>query len=191
MDIGIEQKLLGTIDVDALRDKILEQEEVAWTEQAVRQQSYEVHQDTESIVMLFCDEEWPEGQIYKEAGWDRIADVAQPVIDDIIETYYEPGGTVLRAMAAKLKAKGRIRPHRDTLKSFGMGHRIHIPITSSEFVRFTIGGKPYAFKPGNIYELNNQMTHSVVNMGDEDRITFIFDYVPVSEMEKIAENGSE
>jgi hypothetical protein len=191
MDIGIEQKLLGTIDVDALRDKILEQEEVAWTEQAVRQQSYEVHQDTESIVMLFCDEEWPEGQIYKEAGWDRIADVAQPIIDNIIETYYEPGGTVLRAMAAKLKAKGRIRPHRDTLKSFSMGHRIHIPITSSEFVRFTIGGKPYAFKPGNIYELNNQMTHSVVNMGDEDRITFIFDYVPVSEMEKIAENGSE
>lgn len=191
MDIGVEQKLLGKIDIDALRDSILSQDDAAWQEQALRQQNYEVHKDTESIVMLFCDEEWPEGEIYKEAGWDRIADVAQPMIDDIIDTYYQPGGTVLRAMAAKLKANGRIRPHRDSLRSFGMGHRIHIPITSSEFVRFTIGGKPYAFEPGNVYELNNQLTHSVVNMGNEDRITFIFDYVPVSEMEKIAENGSE
>ena len=181
MDIGVEQKHLGTFDVTALRDKILAQDEVAWTEQALRQQSYEVHKDTESIVMLFCDEEWPDGEIYREAGWDRLADVAQPIIDDIIATYYEPGGTLLRAMAAKLKANGRITPHRDTLESFGMGHRIHIPITSSEFVRFTIAGKPFAFEPGNVYELNNRLTHSVVNMGDEDRITFIFDYVPASE----------
>jgi hypothetical protein len=182
MDIGVEQKHLGTLDVSALRDKILAQDDVAWTEQALRQQNYEVHQDTESIVMLFCDESWPEGEIYREAGWERLVDVAQPVIDDIIATYYEPGGTVLRAMAAKLKANGRIQPHRDTLKSFGMGHRIHIPITTSEFVRFTIGGKPFAFEPGNVYELNNRLTHSVVNMGDEDRITFIFDYVPASEI---------
>ncbi len=181
MDIGVEQKHLGVLDVSELREKILEQDEIAWTEQALRQQVYEVHQDTESIVMLFCDEEWPDGEIYREAGWDRLADVAQPIIDDIIATYYEPGGTVLRAMAAKLKANGRITPHRDTLKSFGMGHRIHIPITSSEFVRFTIAGKPFAFEPGNVYELNNRLTHSVVNMGDEDRITFIFDYVPASE----------
>jgi hypothetical protein len=181
MDIGVAQKHLGALDVSGLRDKILEQDELAWREQPLRQQIYEVHQDTESIVMLFCDESWPEGEIYREAGWDCLAEVANPIIDNIIETYYEPGGTVLRAMAAKLKANGRIRPHRDTLKSFGMGHRIHIPITSSEFVRFTIGGKPFAFEPGNVYELNNQLMHSVVNMGNEDRITFIFDYVPVSE----------
>lgn len=187
MDIGVEQKHLGTLDVSALRDEILAQDEVAWTEQALRQQNYEVHQDTESIVMLFCDESWPKGEIYREAGWGRLAEVAQPVIDDIIATYYKPGGIVLRAMAAKLKASGRIRPHRDILKSFGIGHRIHIPITSSEFVRFTIGGKPFAFEPGNVYELNNQLIHSVVNLGDEDRITFIFDYVPANELEKLAE----
>lgn len=192
MDIGVEQKLLGQIDIAALRAAILSQDDLAWQEQALRQQHYEVHKDTESIVMLFCDEEWPEsGDVYKEAGWDRLAAVAQPVIDNIIETYYKPGGKVLRAMAAKLKAKGRITPHRDTLKSFGMGHRIHIPITSSEFVRFTIDGKPFAFEPGKVYELNNQLVHSVVNLGDEDRITFIFDYVPVSELQKIEADDGE
>jgi hypothetical protein len=178
MDIGVEQKCLGQVDIGPLRDQILAQPPAAWREQLSRQQTYEVHRDTESIVMLFCEESWPDGEIYREPGWDRLADVAMPLINSIIDTWYEPGGTILRAMAAKLKVNGRIRPHRDTLRSFRMGHRIHIPITSSEYVRFTIAGKPYAFEPGNVYELNNQMVHSVVNMGDEDRITFIFDYVP-------------
>ena len=178
MDIGVEQKCLGRMDISALRDKILAQPAVAWQEQLSRQQTYEVHRDTESIVMLFCDEAWPDGEIYREPGWERLQDVAMPLINKVIQTWYQPGGIVLRAMAAKLKVNGRIRPHRDTLKSFRMGHRIHIPITSSEYVRFTIAGKPFAFEPGSVYELNNQMVHSVVNMGDEDRITFIFDYVP-------------
>ena len=180
MDIGVEQKCLGQIDISALRDAILAQPPVAWQEQLSRQQTYEVHRDTESIVLLFCEESWPDGEIYREPGWDRLADVALPLINKVIETWYEPGGTILRITAAKLKVNGRIRPHRDTLRSFRMGHRVHIPITSSEYVRFTIAGKPFAFEPGNVYELNNQLVHSVVNMGDEDRITFIFDYVPAS-----------
>ena len=41
-----------------------------------------------------------------------------------------------------------------------------------------IDGRPYQFKVGQAYELNNQLRHSVANKGAEDRITFIFDYVP-------------
>jgi hypothetical protein len=178
MDIAVAQKCLGEVDVAALRARILAQEPEAWREQLLRQQVYEVHRDTESIVMLFCDEKWPDGEIYKEAGWNRLADVAMPLIDHIIATYYQPGGTLLRAMAAKLKGGGRIRPHKDALRSFHMGHRIHVPITTSPAVRFIIDGRPYRFSVGNAYELNNQKKHSVMNLGDEDRITFIFDYVP-------------
>ena len=178
MDIGVEQRCLGAIDISALSKRILSQDEVAWREQLLRQQTYEVHRDTESIVMLFCDESWPKGEIYRDSGWDRLADVAEPFIDNIINTYYAPGGTLLRAMAAKLKAQGNIPSHRDTLRSFHMGHRIHVPITTNPGVRYTIGGKPFQFEVGKAYELNNQMKHSVINLGSEDRITFIFDYVP-------------
>ncbi len=182
MDIGVEQKCLGGVDIQALSDCILAQEPEAWTEQAVRQQTYEVHKDTESIVMLFCDEGWPEeGEIYRDSGWDRLSDIAMPVIEHIIDAYYAPGGTLLRAMAAKLRAGGRIRPHRDSLRSFHMGHRIHVPITTNEAVRFMIEGKPYNFEVGHAYELNNQKKHSVMNMGSEDRISFIFDYVPLDQ----------
>ena len=178
MDIDVPQRVLGDVNIDALRENILAQEPDAWREELARQQTYEVHRDTESIVLLFCDESWPKGEIYREPGWDRLADVAMPVIDHIIETYYEQGGVLLRAMAAKLKVNGRIRPHRDDLHSFHMGHRIHIPITTNTGVRFMIEGRPYDFEVGKAYELNNQKRHSVMNMGKEDRIFFIFDYVP-------------
>ena len=182
MDIDVAQRCLGEVDIQALSDKILAQEPEVWQEQLLRQQTYEVHKDTESIVMLFCDESWPDGEIYKELGWDRLADVAMPIIDHIIDTYYAPGGTLLRAMAAKLKANGRIQPHRDKLRSFHMGHRIHVPITTNPGVRFTISGKPYLFEVGKAYEINNQKIHSVMNMGNEDRISFIFDYVPTEQL---------
>ena len=41
-----------------------------------------------------------------------------------------------------------------------------------------INGRPYQFRVGEAYEINNQMNHSVMNRGKEDRITFIFDYLP-------------
>ena len=41
-----------------------------------------------------------------------------------------------------------------------------------------IDGKPYRMEIGQAYEINNQKTHSVINSGSEDRITFIFDYMP-------------
>jgi hypothetical protein len=182
MDFGDDQRCLGPVDIQELSGRILTQEPAAWAEQAIRQQMYEVHQDTESIVMLFCDESWPAGEIYRESGWDRLSDVAMPLIDHIIETYYQPGGVLLRAMAAKLKARGRIHAHRDSLSSFHIGHRVHVPITSSKAVRYTISGKPYQFEVGSAYEINNQRKHSVLNMGSDDRISFIFDYVPVDRL---------
>jgi len=183
MNIDGAQRLLGEVDIQELKQRILAQEPEAWTEQTIRQQMYEVHKDTESIVMLFCDESWPDGDIYRESGWERLADIAMPLIDHIIKSYYEPGGTLLRAMAAKLKGHGRINAHRDALRSFHMGHRVHVPITSNSGVRYTISGKPYRFEVGNAYELNNQKKHSVMNMGSEDRISLIFDYVPTNQLQ--------
>jgi hypothetical protein len=45
-------------------------------------------------------------------------------------------------------------------------------------VRFTIDGRPCRMEVGQAYEINNQKMHSVMNGGTEDRITFIFDYLP-------------
>jgi len=179
MDIGIPLRELGEFDSSALREAILSQDAAAWNEDQYRQDKYEVHRQTESIVLVFTDgSNWPKSTVQKEPGWDRLADVAVPLMHAIIDKHYPKGGTIIRAMAAKLLAGGRIDPHHDQHPSFHCGHRIHIPITTNPRVRFMIDGRPYQFKVGEVYELNNQKQHSVMNKGTEDRITFIFDYVP-------------
>ena len=45
-----------------------------------------------------------------------------------------------------------------------------------------IDGQHFKFEVGKAYEINNQKTHSVMNKGKEDRITFIFDYIPKNQL---------
>ena len=47
-----------------------------------------------------------------------------------------------------------------------------------------IDGRPYQFEIGNVYEINNQMKHSVMNKGKSSRINFIFDYVPPEKIDR-------
>ena len=168
---------LGVVDLAPLSNAVLAMDETAWQEQQYRQKAYSVHEHTESLVLVFC-QGWPELQITKEPGWEPLHEVAVPLMHQIIDEHYPAGGTIIRAMAAKLKAGGIISPHRDTHQSFVNSHRIHIPITTNKGVRFMINGRPNQFEVGYAYEINNQQNHSVMNRGKEDRITYIFDYLP-------------
>lgn len=162
-----------------LQEKILSLPPEAWLDNKQRQQEYDVHRQTESVVMIFTDGSgWPDITISREAGWELLAEEAIPLMEDIVQRHYAPGGTIIRAMAAKLLPGEVIKPHFDKHPSFGHGHRIHIPIITNPRVRFMIDGRPYQFEVGQAYEINNQKTHSVMNKGKEGRINFIFDYVP-------------
>ena len=186
VDIDTPLRELGPVDSSALAEAILAEPGEAWHEELHRQKSYHVHKQTESIVLVFTElEDWPNITVKKEPGWDRLIDVALPVMYGIIEKHYPPGGTIIRAMAAKLLAGGKITSHKDSHPSFAYGHRIHVPITTNPRVRFLIEGRPYRFEVGQAYEINNQNTHGVMNKGTEDRITFIFDYVPPEQLKTI------
>jgi trehalose utilization protein len=179
MDIGEPIRMFGKVGMEQLAEAVLGQDEAAWNENEQRQKDYEVHEQTRSIVLLFANvDQWPAIDVTKQPGWDRLADVAMPVMHEIIRNWYPAGGTIIRAMAAKLLAGGRILPHRDSHPSFAVGHRIHVPIVTNSRVRFMIDGRPYQLEVGQAYEINNQKTHSVMNKGTTDRINFIFDYVP-------------
>ena len=179
MDIGVPLKELGEYDITPLRDVIMQLSEECWKGNTFRQLEYEVHQQTQSMVMIFTDGSgWPNIEVTKEPGWDLLAEQALPLMNKILQDHYPPGGTIIRAMAARLQAGGVIKPHSDEHPSFHHGHRIHIPIYTNPRVRFMIGGRPYQFEVGKVYEINNQQKHSVMNKGAEGRINFIFDYVP-------------
>jgi hypothetical protein len=181
MEFSGTLKELGIIDSQPLIDKVLSMSEEDWQEQQYRQNAYSVHEHTQSLVMVFCSG-WPELKVTREPSWDALKDIAVPLMHEVIQSYYPPGGTIIRAMAAKLVVGGIISPHQDSHQSFVNSHRIHIPITTNPGVRFMIDGRPHRFEIGKVYEINNQKNHSVMNTGKEDRITFIFDYMPPSHL---------
>lgn len=75
MDIGVPFRDLGPVDMAALAEKTLTQEPRAWHEHELRQRKYDVHHDTHSIVLIFCDARWPDPTVAREPGWTRLADV--------------------------------------------------------------------------------------------------------------------
>ena len=114
MNIDVPLRELGPINNEALSEKILSLSESDWNENSSRQEEFEVHRATESIVMVFVNlDRWPEIEVTKEAGWDHLAELALPLMNDIIERSYPPGGTVIRAMAAKLLSGKKIIQHWD------------------------------------------------------------------------------
>jgi hypothetical protein len=179
MNIDTPLRNLGEVPMQALLDTVTGLEDEAWLDQQYRQETYDVHKQTQSLVLLFTDGSgWPDIEISKQSGWDWLAEAAMPLMQSIIEQHYQPGGTIIRAMAAKLVSGGIIRPHKDRHPSFHASHRIHIPLKTNPRARFSIDGRPHKFEVGQAYEINNQLVHSVMNKGEEDRIHFIFDYLP-------------
>ena len=179
MDIEETLKDLGPVEIAGLRQAVIGLRPADWSAQRIRQNEYEVHRQTESVVLVFTDGSgWPQLEVKKEQGWDLLAKTAVPVMHGILAAHYPAGGTIIRSMVAKLPAGNIIKPHVDRHPSFHAGHRIHVPVTTNPRVRFMIDGRPHQLSVGRAYEVNNQKKHSVMNKGTEDRITFIFDYLP-------------
>ncbi|MBL8267666.1 aspartyl/asparaginyl beta-hydroxylase domain-containing protein [Steroidobacter sp.] len=168
-------RLLGDVDCQALKAQVLALEESAWYQDTRRQDDYDVHGETQSVVLIFCSG-WPEVEVSKAAGWPRFADVAVPMMQSIIAAHYPPGGTILRAMFARLLPGCRIPKHRDTHPSFSVAHRIHVPLQTNAEVEFIVGAQQVPPREAVAFELNNSMPHQVTNNGTTERIHFIFDY---------------
>ncbi len=66
MDIGVPIKDWGAVDATILREAILSQDDIAWDEDDQRQDDYDVHRQTKSIVMLFASQTWPRVIITRE-----------------------------------------------------------------------------------------------------------------------------
>ena len=168
---------LGAFDCRALTERVLALEESAWAGDPRRQQDYDVHAQTQSIILLFCSG-WPEVEVTRGNGWVPLGAEATPVMDQVIRKWYPPGGTVLRAMITRLPPGRRIARHKDSHPSFSVAHRVHIPLVTNPAVEFIVGTERVPPRAHFAFELNNLMIHQVSNHGTESRIHFIFDYAP-------------
>lgn len=176
MKLDIPLKTLGPVNHAALKQAVVNAAPERWIEEQLRQQTFDVHAKTRSIILLFADG-WPDIQISKHKGWSEFAPVAVPVMQEIIRKHYSIHGTIIRAVFAKLLAGMSIGEHYDDHPSFAIGHRIHVPLLTSDEVEFGIAGQKFNLKEGVAYEVSNLDFHYVANPTTKDRIHMIFDYV--------------
>lgn len=167
-------RALGPVDHRPLKRAIEAAPPQAWLEDDIRQKSFEQHRQTRSLVMLFSST-WPNPEVEQRSGFKHFAEPANALMRQIIAAHYPPGGRIIRAMAAKLLAGGRIALHKDAHPSFAAAHRIHVPLVTNPDVDFVIRGASHHLEEGMAYEVSNLDYHAVTNRG-ADRIHFIFDY---------------
>lgn len=183
---------IGDVDVAALASLVESIDEAVWAADPFRQRRYDVHQDTQTIGLVFDAD-------FRHSHPTRLPmlqtfEPAMRLVLAMIADHFEQSekgrrlterfgmGYFVRATLVRLKPGGVINEHTDNNFSLTHSHRVHLPIVTNERVRFTVGGETITMHPGEIREINNRRMHGVRNEGGESRVHLILDFVLPGEM---------
>ncbi|MFO1494408.1 MAG: aspartyl/asparaginyl beta-hydroxylase domain-containing protein [Lysobacterales bacterium] len=167
---------LGQVDVSAIRARLAGKTADDWAANALRQQTFSVHRDTQSLVMKWCANSGTDTPVETTATFAEFEDLLAPILA-LIQSHYRYERPVIRkAMFAKLRAGGVISGHVDAAVAIRMVHRIHVPIITHPDVHFYIDEIDHHFHEGQVFEVDNTRYHSVKNDSPLDRVHLIIDY---------------
>lgn len=114
----------------------------------------------------------------KMAAYEKLYSQFQYIFE-LVQELYPSGGVFLRAQLARMRPGTKIPEHRDATFILENTHRLHVPLITTDKLSFTVDDERVHLKEGLLYELNNQLYHSVDNPKDSiDRIHLIMDYLP-------------
>ena len=106
-------------------------------------------------------------------------------LDKIIPDYVKVRGELVNLLPGK-----RLTPHKDIYWFHKYSRRIHVPIYSNNHSANTFEDREYHLKVGNVYEINNRITHSAYNNGNQPRIHLIIDFMPEEKFEEMVINST-
>ena len=183
---------IGSANVEPIKAMIAELDSEQWENEAIRQQRYEAHRDTQAILLVH-DSDFRHINPTRHPALKTFEPVIRPVLGITADFFDQsPRGIELtrqygiayfiRANLVRLLPGAAIAEHRDMNFTFTHSHRVHVPIITNDQVLFTVGSETLNIPEGEIYEINNRRTHSVCNEGDEPRVHLILDYVLKGEM---------
>jgi len=145
-----------------------------WAADTWRQKTFEVHAHTEVLPLLYDEDLRHENPTPREA-WPYFETALRPVLDRVRRELGD--GYFLRVILTRLAPLSHIPVHSDHGDSLPFVHRLHVPLVTSERVRFQVGDETRNLAVGTIWEINNQRRHAVRNEGDSARVHLIIDYV--------------
>ncbi len=168
---------VGKFDVTQIKDKLIETGEEIWLKHTLRQQIFDAHKHTQTVELIWDIDSLNtkvRGKIHPNFYNFNIDTLLVNLKPIYTEKYGE--GDFIRLLLVKLKKHSTISPHQDSGDSLVSCKRTHIAVITNPLVTFIVGGEEKNMKEGEIWEINNQLTHSVDNNSDYDRIHFIIDY---------------
>ena len=186
MDLGRPLVDYGAVSIDQLRERMLQLPPEFWGADAASRKA--VAKDRPGNAVFFYNDA-PAGvtrQTFNEAKTGFVSVLRkqhQPLfaeIQDLIETSVQPrfpDCDVIRVQLAELPPGRTIEPHRD-IGILAMIHRMHVPLVTHKRVTFIIDGKQFFLAPGNLYDLNNAVIHSVENRSNVMRVHLMIDMMP-------------
>jgi Aspartyl/Asparaginyl beta-hydroxylase len=175
---------LGTVDIAALREAVLEIPEEVWqAENESKPNRFGALDATRHIIFRFVSNFHDWRQSYERPLWSEWKALLEPVLAEATVAYGYARGAFPRVMLARMAPGGVIHPHRDQNPGAKWPHKIHVPLLTNEGVTFTVDGKDYRFAEGEAVEVNNMGLHAVENRGSADRIHLIFEYYDLDQPE--------
>jgi hypothetical protein len=170
------QQLAAGIDVAPLLLAIKRQEHL-FQAQTLRQDAPgSMHADTDAILLRWQQQGDPLLDCRFTDAWTRLPQARDLVLGILRRV---EGIRLGRVMVARLKAHGRILPHRDTdqdtagyVKTFS---RFHLPLQTSPGCVFTCQDEALSMDAGSLYWFANWERHEVQNASDVARLHLIVD----------------
>jgi len=106
-------RALGCVDCRRLTEQVLAADESAWYADNRRQDDYEVHAETQSIILVFFSG-WPTVSVAHGQGWDVFGHLATPIMEELVAKHYPPGGMAEWYCASSWRVYCRVAASRDT-----------------------------------------------------------------------------
>lgn len=168
-------------NVTDLKNEILSLEENYWDSnfKKLKIQHRPIHKHTKIIGNTLFSLDYNGDGCIDVIKNDSIPKNIQFEIDKIIcELENNFNGKVLISGFTRLAAGDKINIHVDDLYYFKIIKRFQIAIYTNSKVFFNIDQETKIFEEGDCYQINNLISHSILNEGQTDRINLLIDILP-------------
>ncbi|KAG2501830.1 hypothetical protein HYH03_000329 [Edaphochlamys debaryana] len=196
---GVSLPLLR-VNISALKERIVNMPEDMWTTARQRKENAAVDgrkdnmnkfkPGVEALVMVFSDQSTE--HVYRFPYYDYFKDLIEPILEQIVGR--DDMLKVVRLQFARMKPGSTIKVHKDMGGYARFAHRIHLPIVSDANIHFKtcpddersqnrrLGGETdttscvdLPMEEGMVFELNNRVSHLVLNQGSIRRVQMVVD----------------
>ena len=167
---------LGPVDVEALRAQVDRLPDALWRrEDRFKPNRFSCFHHTRHIVFRFIPRNRDPRAFYSEPIWRIWRRWLLPVMAPAAAVYGYAGPIYPKVMLARLEAGQRIDPHVDGAGSNPCVHKVHVPLRTNPQAVLRVQDREVHLTAGQAWEVNNLVTHSAFNGGEEDRIHLVFE----------------